>query len=69
MSKVPDDLVERRVRCPGCQQWCHYSARNPYRPFCSAACKGLDLGAWASENFRVAEDTPTDGDFGDPKLH
>ena len=64
-----DDSIERRVRCPACQQWCIYSGRNPYRPFCSAACKGLDLGAWASESFRVPEDTPTDGEFGDPKLH
>jgi endogenous inhibitor of DNA gyrase (YacG/DUF329 family) len=46
-----------------------YSQRNPFRPFCSAACKGLDLGAWASESFRVPEDTPADGEFGDPKLH
>lgn len=26
---------------------------NPYRPFCSARCKMLDLGAWASEDYRV----------------
>eukprot|EP01034_Spumella_vulgaris_P046377 gene46377-57829_t len=24
-----------------------YSSVNPYRPFCSARCKGVDLGAWA----------------------
>lgn len=61
--------VERRVRCPACQQWCIFSQRNPYRPFCSARCKGLDLGAWASEGFRLGEETPTDGEFGDPRLH
>jgi len=26
---------------------------NPYRPFCSARCKTIDLGAWASEDYRV----------------
>lgn len=27
---------------------------NRYRPFCSARCKGVDLGAWASDQYRVA---------------
>ena len=63
------ESVERRVRCPACQHWCIYSTRNPYRPFCSAACKGLDLGAWASESFRVeGEAPPDDQPFGDPRL-
>jgi len=26
---------------------------NPYRPFCSERCKLIDLGAWASEAYRV----------------
>jgi len=29
-------------------------AENKHRPFCSARCKGLDLGAWASDQYRVA---------------
>jgi endogenous inhibitor of DNA gyrase (YacG/DUF329 family) len=42
---------------------------NPYRPFCSARCKGIDLGAWANEEFRMpAEEPPDDEPFGDPKL-
>jgi endogenous inhibitor of DNA gyrase (YacG/DUF329 family) len=46
-----------------------FSSQNAYRPFCSARCKGIDLGAWANESFRVPEDTPPDQDnFGDPKL-
>jgi endogenous inhibitor of DNA gyrase (YacG/DUF329 family) len=29
----------------------------------------MDLGAWASESFRVPSDTPPeDGTFGDPRL-
>ncbi|MDR2113454.1 MAG: DNA gyrase inhibitor YacG, partial [Candidatus Accumulibacter sp.] len=26
---------------------------NKYRPFCSERCKLIDLGAWASEAYRV----------------
>jgi len=45
-----------------------YSSANPYRPFCSARCKGVDLGAWASEEFKLPEETPLDEPFGDPRL-
>lgn len=27
-----------------------------YRPFCSERCKLIDLGAWASESYRVPVD-------------
>ena len=31
----------------------------PTKPFCSARCKLIDLGAWANEDYKVgAEDTP-----------
>jgi endogenous inhibitor of DNA gyrase (YacG/DUF329 family) len=50
----------RIVRCPSCGGDSVYAPSNPYRPFCSARCKGIDLGAWASESFRVAGDTPPD---------
>ena len=67
--KASPESIERQVRCPACQHWCLYSPRNPYRPFCSAQCKGLDLGAWASESFRMpAEAPPEDQAFGDPRL-
>ena len=54
------DFAERTVRCPACEHATLYSPRNPYRPFCSARCKGLDFGAWASESFRLPEQTPPD---------
>lgn len=58
----------RIVRCPACGGDSVYAPSNPYRPFCSERCKGLDLGAWASESFRVPEETPPDDqNFGDPK--
>ncbi len=59
----------RRVICPGCSGESVYGPGNPYRPFCSERCKKNDLGAWASESFRVpAEAPPDDQEFGDPKL-
>ena len=61
--------MTRTVRCPQCGGESVYAPSNPYRPFCGARCKSIDLGAWASESFRLPEDTPTDGEFGDPKLH
>lgn len=41
------------VRCPSCGEMHVYSMDNPYRPFCSKGCKAIDLGAWASEQYRV----------------
>ncbi|GAB4213500.1 MAG: hypothetical protein Fur007_07820 [Rhodoferax sp.] len=43
----------RVVRCPSCAGVSVFAPSNPYRPFCSARCKNLDLGAWASERFAV----------------
>ncbi len=62
------DFAPRKVRCPACAGKSLYSAANPYRPFCSARCKGVDLGAWASEEFKLPDDTPPDEPFGDPRL-
>jgi endogenous inhibitor of DNA gyrase (YacG/DUF329 family) len=45
----------RIVLCPTCGENSIYGPDNPARPFCSARCKNMDFGAWASENFRVQE--------------
>ncbi len=45
------------VTCPTCGGDSVYAPSNPFRPFCSERCKNIDLGAWASENFRM----PTNG--------
>lgn len=45
--------AEKLVICPGCKGPSAYSQANAYRPFCSARCKGIDLGAWANEEFRL----------------
>ena len=44
----------RRVPCPSCGEPSLFAASNRWRPFCSARCAGMDLGAWANEDFRVA---------------
>jgi len=53
--------TEKIVSCPACKGPTVYAPGNAYRPFCSARCKGLDLGAWANEAFRLpAVDKPDD---------
>ena len=52
MSDSPA-VPEKIVTCPQCKGYSVYAPRNPYRPFCGERCKNLDLGAWASESFRV----------------
>ncbi|TFZ03995.1 DNA gyrase inhibitor YacG [Ramlibacter humi] len=59
----------RLVTCPQCGGESVYASSNPYRPFCGERCKNIDLGAWASESFRVPDETPPDDQpFGDPKI-
>jgi endogenous inhibitor of DNA gyrase (YacG/DUF329 family) len=41
-----------RIRCPRCGELTTWE-ENPYRPFCSERCKLLDLGAWASEDYKI----------------
>ena len=60
----PHDKRRRAARCPQCGK----TADNRFRPFCSERCKLIDLGAWASESYRVpvAED-PADPDADEAK--
>ena len=58
--------AERHVPCPNCRKPSLYAARNPWRPFCSQRCRNADLGAWASEQFRVPAETPPN-DEGTPQ--
>jgi endogenous inhibitor of DNA gyrase (YacG/DUF329 family) len=68
-ERHPPAAPPRVVRCPACGGDSIYAPSNPFRPFCSERCKNLDLGAWASENFRVPDDSPADDQpFGDPRL-
>ncbi len=54
MTGTADARPPRRVRCPCCGEPATFAASNPWRPFCSERCRNGDLGAWASESYRVA---------------
>jgi endogenous inhibitor of DNA gyrase (YacG/DUF329 family) len=67
-SSTPE-IKPRLLTCPTCGGNSVYASSNPFRPFCCERCKNIDIGAWASEDFRVpAEAPPDDQGFGDPKL-
>ncbi|NMM75651.1 DNA gyrase inhibitor YacG [Acidovorax sp. SRB_24] len=58
----------KTVVCPSCGGPSLYGPQNPWRPFCSERCKQIDLGAWASESFRMpTEAPPDDAPHGDPR--
>ena len=61
-NSAPDDssIKPREVTCPNCKGLSIYSSDNPYRPFCSQRCKNSDFGAWASEEHRLPDESPTD---------
>ena len=62
------DKRRRRARCPQCGKTADLTPDNRFRPFCSERCKLIDLGAWATESYRVpvAEDR-ADPDADDAK--
>ena len=54
----------RKVACPGCGAPAEYQPSNPWRPFCSERCRTNDLGAWASEAYRIpVRGDPADGEI------
>ena len=52
----------KRVPCPRCGEPAAFAPDNPWRPFCSERCKMIDLGAWASETYRVPDEAGTPED-------
>lgn len=44
----------RIVACPRCGASVPWVEESRFRPFCSAHCKRDDLGAWASDQYRIA---------------
>jgi endogenous inhibitor of DNA gyrase (YacG/DUF329 family) len=46
----------RKVPCPRCGELCEFLPSNPWRPFCSERCRLIDLGKWASDEYRVPEE-------------
>ena len=43
-----------KVKCPQCGDQAEYSQKNEHSPFCSRRCQLIDLGAWASEDMKIA---------------
>lgn len=52
----------REVKCPNCGKPVLWLPENTFRPFCSERCRKIDLGAWASDVYRVPGETPLDDD-------
>jgi endogenous inhibitor of DNA gyrase (YacG/DUF329 family) len=53
------------VKCPTCEKDVRWVPESRFRPFCSDRCKQIDLGAWATEKYKIggsAQDTPPDED-------
>ena len=46
------ETKENKILCRKCRK-AEVSRDMPYWPFCSERCKVGDLGAWASERYRV----------------
>ena len=59
----------RFVSCPQCGKNLPWDRANPFRPFCSERCKLFDLGAWATESYRIPvkenKDDPGTGEPGE----
>jgi endogenous inhibitor of DNA gyrase (YacG/DUF329 family) len=41
-----------KIQCPVCKKTTTWE-ENPWRPFCSERCKLIDLGKWATEEYKV----------------
>jgi endogenous inhibitor of DNA gyrase (YacG/DUF329 family) len=53
----------REVKCPQCGRLALYTNENIFRPFCSERCRTNDLGAWASEVYKIPA-TPSSNSLG-----
>lgn len=49
-----DSKKKRIIACPVCGKAVVYE-NNPYRPFCSRGCKGVDFIRWSDESYRIAK--------------
>jgi uncharacterized protein len=55
------DSTPRIVKCPQCGTPVPWTPASKWRPFCSERCKLIDLGAWASEQYRINTSASSDG--------
>jgi uncharacterized protein len=57
------------VKCPTCGRPVEWSEASRYRPFCSDRCRLIDLGAWLTEQHKIADESgaePEEQAPGDP---
>lgn len=47
------------ITCPLCKRITTWE-ENPWKPFCSERCKLIDLGKWASGEYRIEGTEETD---------
>ena len=64
-----DTANARKVPCPTCSKPSVFAPQNPWRPFCSERCRGVDLGAWANESYRVGTQSEPDEDNSPSELN
>ncbi len=59
-----------KIKCPTCKKKTEWK-NNPFRPFCSERCKLIDLGAWASGEYKIeGEKIPEETENGEsPKSY
>lgn len=53
----------KTVNCPRCSAAVVWGPEARYRPFCSERCKTGDLGAWATEKYKVPAPSDEPGDI------
>ena len=58
---MSDAGEERLVPCPACGTPAPFGVQHAFRPFCSKRCRVTDLGAWASESYRIPAREEDDG--------
>jgi len=54
MTTTPPTNPIPSFPCPQCGKPSTWTD-NPFRPFCCERCKLIDLGAWANEDYKVAD--------------
>jgi endogenous inhibitor of DNA gyrase (YacG/DUF329 family) len=46
-------MKQKNIKCPICKKEAPWDG-NAFRPFCSERCRLIDLGKWASDEYRIA---------------
>lgn len=57
-TAVEQESRPQLVNCPQCGKPTPWTPANAHRPFCSERCKLIDLGAWATESYRIPTPEP-----------